>query len=86
MPTHGAMHRRCSLLTFTTILFATLLLAGCGATTGERAASGAGVGAAVGAGAGAATGGSAVRGAVIGAGAGAATGALTDEEDIDLSR
>ena len=61
-----------------------LAVAGCGTTTGERAASGAGVGAAVGGAAGAATGGSVVRGAAIGAGAGAVTGAATDEDDIDL--
>lgn len=68
------------------VSIALLVLAGCGTTTSERATSGAGVGAAVGAGAGAATGGSVIRGAVIGAGAGAAAGALTDEDDIDLSR
>lgn len=69
------------------MVFATslmLALAGCGTSTGERAASGAGVGAAVGGAAGAVTGGSVVKGAAIGAGAGAVTGAATDEDDIDL--
>nr|WP_163501833.1 glycine zipper domain-containing protein [Halomonas socia] len=79
-------HKTRGLLSLAAIALTALVLAGCGATTGERAASGAGVGAATGAGAGAATGGSATRGAVIGAGVGAAAGALTDEEDIDLSQ
>lgn len=61
-------------------------LAGCGTTTGERSASGAGIGAAVGAGAAAATGGSVGGGAILGGAAGAATGALTDEDDINLDR
>lgn len=72
------------LVTLSAIAAMTLALAGCGATTGERATSGAGVGAAVGAGAAAVTGGSVTQGAVIGGGVGAATGAATDKEDINL--
>lgn len=72
------------ILALSAIVALTVGLAGCGSTTGERAASGAGVGAAVGAGAAAATGGSVTQGAVIGGGVGAATGAATDEEDISL--
>ncbi|XQU08651.1 hypothetical protein P4544_01800 [Halomonas sp. LY9] len=72
------------IVTLSALAALTLALAGCGSTTGERAASGAGVGAAVGAGAAAVTGGSVTQGAVIGGGVGAATGAATDEDDINL--
>lgn len=81
MKRHGIRLRTAGLAILASLM---LVLAGCGTSSGERAASGAGVGAAVGAGAGAATGGSAVKGAAIGAGAGAVTGAATDEDDIDL--
>jgi osmotically inducible lipoprotein OsmB len=61
-----------------------LLLAACGTSTGERAASGAGIGAAAGGATGAATGGSVAGGALLGGAAGAAAGAATDEDDVDL--
>ena len=69
-------------LTVTALL--SLVLIGCGSTTGERSLSGAGVGAAVGAAGAAVTDGNVATGAVIGGAAGAATGALTDEDQIDL--
>ena len=72
------------ILTLGAVVALTIVLAGCGTSTGERATSGAGVGAAMGAGAAAATGGSMTQGAVIGGGIGAATGAATDEDDINL--
>ncbi|WP_083007721.1 hypothetical protein [Halomonas sp. GT] len=81
---HTRLTKTPRLLTLSAIAALTLVLAGCGSTTGERAASGAGVGAAVGAGAAAATGGDVTQGAAVGAGAGAATGAATDEDDISL--
>ena len=63
-----------------------VLLAGCGATTEDRAISGGALGAGIGAGAGALTGGSVLGGALIGGAAGAAGGALTDQSDVDLGR
>lgn len=69
------------------MIIAVLLAAGtaaCGSGTGERAASGGGIGAAAGAAGAAVTGGSAVTGGLLGGAAGAAAGALTDEDDIDL--
>lgn len=81
---HTQVTKKSRILTLSAIAALTIGLAGCGTTTGERAASGAGVGAAVGAGAAAATGGSIGQGAVIGGGVGAATGAATDREDISL--
>jgi len=72
------------ILTLGAVVALTIVLAGCGTSTGERATSGAGVGAAIGAGAAAVTGGSVVQGAVIGGGVGAATGAATDADDINL--
>ncbi|MGM0832536.1 hypothetical protein K1Y77_16715 [Halomonas qaidamensis] len=81
---HTRLIKMPRLLTLSAITAVTLVLAGCGSTTGERTASGAGVGAAVGAGAAAATGGDVTQGAAVGAGAGAATGAATDEDDISL--
>ena len=81
---HTQVIKTSRVLTLSAIAALMLVLAGCGSTTGERAASGAGVGAAVGAGAAAATGGSVGQGAVIGGGVGAATGAATDEDDISL--
>ena len=64
--------------------FATaLLLAGCGHTPGDRAASGALIGAGAGAAIGAATG-NVAAGAAIGAVGGAVVGAATDPCDLDL--
>ncbi|MGO3701034.1 MULTISPECIES: hypothetical protein [Halomonas] len=83
---HTQLIKTSRVLTLSAIAALTIGLAGCGTTTGERSASGAGVGAAVGAGAAAATGGSVTGGAALGAGVGAATGALTDEDDINLDR
>ncbi len=59
-------------------------LAGCGGTTEDRAASGAGIGAAGGAILGAVTGMSVLQGAVLGAAAGGLTGALTDKNSVNL--
>ena len=59
-------------------------LSACGSSTGDRAASGAGIGAAAGVVVGAVTGLSLVEGALIGAAAGGVIGALTDEETINL--
>ncbi len=63
---------------------AALLLAACGSSTGDRAASGAGIGAGVGAAVGAVTGLSILQGVVIGAAAGGLTGGLTDASTINL--
>jgi hypothetical protein len=70
--------------TFLGIAAVTVMLAGCGNTTGERALSGGAIGAGVGAAAGAVTGMSVATGAILGGAVGAATGALTDESQIDL--
>lgn len=56
------------------------MLAACGESKGDRAASGA----LMGAGAGAIAGGT--NGALIGAGVGAAAGALTDSDDVNLGK
>lgn len=61
-----------------------LVLAACGSSTGDRAASGAGIGAGAGAVVGAVTGLSILQGVLLGAAAGGLTGALTDEDVIDL--
>jgi len=63
---------------------ASLALAACGETRGERALSGGAIGAGAGAVGGALMGGSPVTGAVIGGAAGAATGALTNKDQINL--
>ncbi|HYM17840.1 MAG TPA: hypothetical protein VEU06_04700 [Micropepsaceae bacterium] len=60
-------------------IFATVLLAGCGTTQGDRGLSGAGIGAGIGI-----LGGP--PGIVIGAAAGAATGMLTRPQQINLGR
>ena len=65
-------------------LAAIVLLSGCGSSTGDRAASGAGIGAAAGTLVGAVTGLSLVEGALIGAAAGGLTGGLTDQDTINL--
>ena len=61
-----------------------LTLTACGATTSERALSGAGIGAAIGVAGAAVSGESVGTGAVVGGTVGAATGALTDQDDINL--
>lgn len=81
---HTKVLRTTRIMTLGAVAALTIGLAGCGTTTGERAASGAGLGAAVGAGAAAVTGGNVTQGAVVGGGVGAATGAATDENDINL--
>ncbi len=65
---------------------ACLALASCGSSKTDRALSGAGIGAGIGAVGAGVTGGSLGTGAVLGGAAGAAVGALTDKDDIDLSR
>jgi len=63
---------------------ASLILSACGSTTGDRAASGAGIGAAAGVVVGAVTGLSVLEGVLIGAAAGGLVGGLTSEDVIDL--
>ncbi|HEY8963115.1 MAG TPA: hypothetical protein VIN59_01495 [Alphaproteobacteria bacterium] len=70
----------------TGVLLATLGLAACGQTQGERALSGGAIGAGVGAAGSALTGGSPWAGAAIGGVAGAATGAFTDPDQVNLDR
>lgn len=61
-----------------------LVAAGCGASTENRAASGAGIGAGAGAVVGAVTGLSILHGVLLGAVAGGLTGALTDADFLNL--
>ena len=68
------------------LLAAAMILSACGSSTGDRTASGAGIGAAGGAVLGAVTGLSVVEGVLIGAAAGGVIGAVTDEDDIDLGK
>lgn len=68
------------------LVFATLLLAGCGTSKEDRAITGGAIGAGVGAGAGALTGGSVLGGALLGGAGGAATGAFTDPNDVNLGK
>jgi len=68
------------------LLGASLLLAGCGYTPGDRAASGGLIGAAGGAGIAALTGGAPLVGAAIGGAAGALGGAVTTGSGINLGR
>lgn len=63
-----------------------LALAGCGYSTGDRAASGGLLGAGAGAGVAAITGGSPLTGALIGGAAGAVGGAVTSPSDVNLGR
>jgi osmotically inducible lipoprotein OsmB len=63
-----------------------LAMAGCGYSTGDRAASGGLIGAGTGAAVGAVTGGSPLTGALIGGGIGAVGGAVTSGNDINLGR
>ena len=62
----------------------TLLLAACGSRTGDRLASGAGIGAAAGTVVGLATGLTVLQGVLIGAAAGGVVGALTSEDVVNL--
>lgn len=59
---------------------------GCGTTSGDRMASGAGIGAGAGAVLGAVTGMGPGTGAAIGAAAGAATGGLTNKKQVNLGK
>ncbi len=68
------------------LLGAALLLAGCGHTLGDRAASGGLIGAATGAGIAALTGGAPLVGAAIGGAAGAIGGAATTGSGFSLGR
>lgn len=61
-------------------------LAGCGYSTGDRAASGGLLGAGTGAAIGAVTGGSPLTGALIGGAVGAVGGAATSSQDVNLGR
>ena len=70
--------------TMALVLGVALLLSACGISTGDRAASGAGIGAGAGAVLGAVTGLSILQGVLIGAAAGGLTGALTSKDVIDL--
>ena len=70
--------------TFSLAVAGCLILTGCGADTGDRAASGAAIGAGAGAVVGAVTGLSILEGVVIGAAAGGIVGAVTDEDTINL--
>ena len=63
-----------------------LTLAGCGYSTGDRAASGGLLGAGAGAGIAAITGGSPLTGALIGGAVGAVGGAVTSHNDVNLGR
>ena len=69
-----------------TLLFAiaTLALAGCGNTSGDRALSGGMIGAGAGAAASALTGGSLGTGALIGGAIGAVGGAATNNRNVNL--
>ncbi len=67
-------------------LLATLALAGCGQTTGDRAISGGLIGAGTGAAVSGLTGGSLGTGALLGGAAGAAGGALTSGRNVNLGR
>jgi len=63
-----------------------LTLAGCGYSTGDRAASGGLLGAGAGAGIAVIAGGDPLTGALIGGAAGAVGGAVTSHNDINLGR
>ncbi len=69
---------------FILVASATMLLAACGNTKGERALSGAGIGAGAGAIGSAVTGGNPWAGAAVGGVAGGVVGAVTDKDDINL--
>ena len=63
-----------------------LARAGCGYSTGDRAASGGLIGAGAGATVGAVTGGNPLTGAVVGGAIGAVGGAVTRPEDVNLGK
>jgi hypothetical protein len=67
------------------IVVATLLLAGCGTSTSDRAISGGAIGAAGGAVLGSLVG-APLAGAALGGAGGAAVGGLTSPSDVDLGR
>jgi osmotically inducible lipoprotein OsmB len=79
------MFNKNQLVKMTAISALTLLMAACGHSTGDRAASGAGIGAATGA-VGGALMGSPGTGALLGGAVGAAAGGLTSDKDIDLGK
>ncbi len=66
------------------VIAVSFFLAACGSTTGDRAASGAGIGAAAGTVLGAVTGLGIVQGAAIGALAGGVIGGTTDKSTVNL--
>lgn len=68
------------------LMLALTAVSACGDTRGERALTGGGLGAGVGAAGAALTGGSVGGGALVGGAVGAAAGALTNRDQIDLSR
>ena len=68
------------------LLLATLTLAGCGYSTGDRAISGGLLGAGAGAAISGLTGGGLATGAVIGGALGAAGGAVTSGRNVNLGR
>lgn len=80
---HERQARQSAMIKLACAITVTCLLAACGNTKEDRAASGgllgAGAGAVIGS-----TVGAPVTGAAIGAGVGATTGALTDKSDINL--
>lgn len=67
------------------LVFAALVLAGCGTTKEDRAISGGAIGAGAGGVAGALTG-NPLAGALIGGAGGAAAGALTNPNQVDLGK
>ena len=69
-----------------TLVLATLALAGCGHSTGDRAISGGLIGAGTGAAISGLTGGSVGTGALIGGAVGAAGGAATSGRNVNLGR
>jgi hypothetical protein len=68
------------------LVLATLTLAGCGRSTGDRALSGGLLGAGAGAAISGVTGGSLATGAVVGGALGAAGGAVTSPRNVNLGR
>jgi len=70
----------------TSLLLATLALAACGQSTGDRAISGGLIGAGAGAAVSGLTGGSLGTGALIGGAVGAAGGAATSGRNVNLGR
>ena len=77
--------RRLHIVTAVTLALG-IVAAGCGASQGDRALSGAGLGAATGAVGGALAGGDPAAGAILGGAVGAAVGALTAPDEVYLGR